>query len=66
MPWMPVQAFALRTLLGEMARETLLAGASVHPRKLEIAGYRFEYPRLDDALHALMTAATSAGTLAVP
>jgi len=58
---LPVPAFALRTLFGEMARETLLAGARVHPRKLEIAGYRFEYPRLDDALHALMTAVSSAG-----
>jgi uncharacterized protein (TIGR01777 family) len=64
---LPVPAFALRTIFGEMARETLLGGARVHPRKLEIAGYRFEYPRLDDALHALMTAATSpGGSLAAP
>jgi len=61
-----VPAFALRTLLGEMARETLLSGARVHPRKLEIAGYRFEYPRLDDALHALMTAHSSAGSVSAP
>jgi uncharacterized protein len=63
---LPVPAFALRTLLGEMARETLLNGARVHPRKLEIAGYRFEYPRLDDALHALMNAASTAGTVSAP
>jgi uncharacterized protein (TIGR01777 family) len=63
---LPVPAFALRTLLGEMARETLLNGARVHPRKLEIAGYRFEYPRLDDALFALMTAASSAGHVSAP
>lgn len=63
---LPVPAFALRTLLGEMARETLLNGARVHPRKLEIAGYRFEYPRLDDALYALMTAASSAGHVSAP
>lgn len=61
---LPVPAFVLRALLGEMARETLLSGARVHPRKLEVAGYRFEYPRLDDALAALMNAASSAGKLA--
>jgi uncharacterized protein (TIGR01777 family) len=61
-----VPAFALRALLGEMARETLLNGARVHPRKLEIAGFRFEYPRLDDALHALMTAHSTAGTVNAP
>jgi uncharacterized protein (TIGR01777 family) len=49
----PLPAFALKLLLGEMANETLLGGARVHPRQLEIAGYRFEYPRLDDALPAL-------------
>ena len=60
---LPVPAFALRTLFGEMARETMLCSARVYPRKLEIVGYRFEYPRLDDALHALMTAVSSAGGL---
>lgn len=60
---LPVPAFALRAMFGEMAREMLLAGARVHPRKLEVVGYRFEYPRLDDALHALMTAVSSAGSL---
>jgi NAD dependent epimerase/dehydratase family enzyme len=44
----------------------LLGGARVHPRKLEVVGYRFEYPRLDDALHALMNQATSAGALSAP
>jgi uncharacterized protein (TIGR01777 family) len=61
-----VPAFALKALFGEMARETLLGGARVHPRKLEVVGYRFEYPRLDDALHALMNQATSAGALSAP
>jgi uncharacterized protein (TIGR01777 family) len=53
----PVPAFALRLVLGEMATEMLLGSARVHPRKLEIAGYRFEYPRLDDALPALLAGA---------
>ena len=38
----------------EMAQELLLTGANVRPRRLEIAGYRFEYPRIDDALEALL------------
>jgi uncharacterized protein (TIGR01777 family) len=51
----PVPAFALKAVLGgEMAQELLLTGANVRPRKLEIAGYRFEHPRLEDALEALL------------
>lgn len=51
----PVPAFALKLLFGEMASETMLGGARVHPRQLEIAGYRFEHPRIDDALPALFS-----------
>jgi uncharacterized protein (TIGR01777 family) len=52
---LPVPAFALKTVLGgEMAQELLLGGANVRPRKLEIAGYRFEHPRIEDALEALL------------
>jgi uncharacterized protein len=51
---MAVPGFALKAALGaEMAREVLLTGANVRPRRLEITGYRFEYPRLDDALEAM-------------
>jgi len=52
---LPVPAFVLKATLGaEMAQELLLTGANVRPRKLEVAGYRFEYPRLQDALEALL------------
>jgi uncharacterized protein (TIGR01777 family) len=52
---LPVPGFALKVALGaEMAREMLLHGANVRPRRLEVAGYRFEYPRIDDALEALL------------
>jgi uncharacterized protein (TIGR01777 family) len=52
---LPVPAFALKAALGgEMAQEMLLSGANVRPRKLEIAGYRFEHPRIEDALEALL------------
>lgn len=51
----PIPAFALKAMLGsELAHELLLTGANARPRKLEVAGYRFEYPRLDDALEAML------------
>jgi uncharacterized protein (TIGR01777 family) len=52
---LPVPAFALKAALGsELAQEALLTGANVRPRKLEVHGYRFEYPRLQDALEAML------------
>jgi uncharacterized protein (TIGR01777 family) len=50
-----VPAFALKTALGgQMAQEVLLSGANVRPRRLEVTGYRFEYPRIDDALESML------------
>jgi len=49
-----VPAFVLRATLGEMADEMLLAGARVIPAKLRDAGFRFEQPRLEAALQALV------------
>lgn len=46
-----VPGIALKAMVGaEMAREILLTGANVRPRRLEIGGFRFEHPRLEDAL----------------
>jgi uncharacterized protein len=50
---LPVPGFALKLAFGEIAQE-LLSGANVRPRALERAGFRFEYPRLEDALEALL------------
>ena len=47
---LPVPAFALRMLLGEMADEMLLAGAFVRPAALESAGFRFVHPDLGSSL----------------
>ncbi len=47
--WMPLPSFILRTVLGEMA-DLLLAGQRVLPKKLEDAGFAFEFPRLEQAL----------------
>lgn len=50
-----VPNFALRAIFGrQMAQEMLLEGALVRPRVLEEAGYRFDYPRIDDALEAML------------
>jgi uncharacterized protein (TIGR01777 family) len=46
--------FALRLLLGEMA-DTVLQGSRVLPRRLLQAGYTFRYPKLEDALKAVLT-----------
>jgi len=47
---MPVPALALRLMFGEMANEALLASTRAFPGKLIGAGFRFEYPTVDEAL----------------
>lgn len=50
----PAPAFALRLALGrEAADALLLQGADVRPAALEHAGFRFDSPRLDDALRTV-------------
>ena len=49
--WAPVPAFALKIILGEMA-EMLLEGQKAVPQKLTVAGYRFRYTHLYEALTA--------------
>jgi uncharacterized protein (TIGR01777 family) len=46
----PVPAFALELLYGEMARATLLAGQRALPKALLRSGFRFEHPTLEEAL----------------
>lgn len=52
--WLPVPAFNLRLLLGEMADELLLNGQRVAPQRLLDAGYAFQFPKLEDALRDLL------------
>lgn len=47
---MAVPAFAARLAFGEMADEMLLASQRVMPKKLNDAGFQFEYPNLEEAL----------------
>lgn len=50
----PVPAFAVQLLFGEMADATILAGQRVMPRTLVAAKFDFAYPSLEQALrHAL-------------
>jgi uncharacterized protein (TIGR01777 family) len=47
--WAPVPAPALRLAVGEFA-EALLTGQRAVPKKLENAGFKFQFPTLDQAL----------------
>jgi uncharacterized protein (TIGR01777 family) len=48
----PVPAFAVRALFGEMGEELLLGGQRARPVKLEAHGYRFLRPTLEEHLRA--------------
>jgi hypothetical protein len=50
---LPVPAFALRALYGEMA-EIVTCGARVLPAKPLMLGYRYRHPDLDEALSATL------------
>ena len=47
--WLTIPAFALKMLYGEGA-EILLEGQKVLPEKLEQAGFRFDFPTIQNAL----------------
>ena len=51
----PMPAFAVRLLFGEMANELLLASIRVEPKVLTASGYGFEYPRLETALRHMLS-----------
>lgn len=48
--WMPVPAFALKLIMGQMADEMLLKGTYVKPERLLKAGYQFQSPDIHTAL----------------
>jgi uncharacterized protein (TIGR01777 family) len=51
---LPVPAFFLRLLFGEMADATLLTGAKVEPTRLAATGYQFTHPQLEPALRQML------------
>jgi uncharacterized protein (TIGR01777 family) len=58
---LPIPAFALRMLLGEMADEALLASARVIPQRLEQSGFRFADDKLAPALRKVLAKNTVPG-----
>jgi uncharacterized protein (TIGR01777 family) len=47
---LPIPAFALRLMFGEMADATLLASQRAEPVRLKESGFTFKYPELEGAL----------------
>jgi uncharacterized protein len=52
--WLPVPAFMLRMLLGEMADPLLLQGQKVLPERTRHLGYRFRYSTVESALRDVL------------
>jgi len=48
--FLPLPAFAVRLLLGEMGRTLLLEGQRAYPARLDQAGFSFRHIHLEDAL----------------
>lgn len=49
-----IPRLALKILLGEMADDLMLSSMRVLPNKLEAAGFKFNYPRLLEALRSIL------------
>lgn len=52
--WLPLPAVALRILFGEKAKETLISGQCVFPRRLAASGFEFLHPDAATAVAALL------------
>jgi uncharacterized protein (TIGR01777 family) len=53
--WLPVPGFALRIIVGELANVALIHGQRVVPKRALEAGFRFQYPTIDEAMKAAIT-----------
>ena len=51
--WLPIPAFMLKMMFGEMATELFLASQKVYPKKLIDAGFTFAYSQLGKALESI-------------
>ena len=51
---LPMPAFMVKLLFGQMGKELLLNGAPVLPKELQKNGYTFKLPHLDQALKAVL------------
>lgn len=46
----PMSAFIIKLLFGEMGKMLLLSGQNIIPKRLEKAGFKFAYPKIESAL----------------
>jgi uncharacterized protein (TIGR01777 family) len=51
---LPMPAFAVRLLFGEMGEALLLCSTRAYPKKLLDSGYRFKHPDLESALRSIL------------
>ncbi|MGI8669248.1 MAG: TIGR01777 family oxidoreductase [Aridibacter sp.] len=51
---LPVPAFGIKLLFGEMGEKLLLEGCRVIPQKLLDAGFEFEHPKLEEAIRYVL------------
>ncbi len=49
-PGLPMPAFMVRQMMGEMGEEFILASRRIQPAKLLAAGYQFRFPELSQAI----------------
>jgi NAD dependent epimerase/dehydratase family enzyme len=49
----PIPEFALKLMLGEMSNE-VLKSATVSSSKIEKQGFSFKYPKIEDAVRAIL------------
>jgi NAD dependent epimerase/dehydratase family enzyme len=52
---MPLPAFALRAIFGDMADGIMLSGQQVIPARASASGYVFRYPDIAGALGAIFS-----------
>jgi uncharacterized protein len=52
--WLPVPEFTLRLMLGEMAEPLLFQSQKIIPMKLLEAGFKFQFPNLENALQDIL------------
>ncbi len=57
-PGLPMPAFLVRLLMGEMGEAFVLSSRRLEPRRLLATGYQFRFPELYGALHHELGAAT--------
>lgn len=55
-PGVPMPAFVLRLMLGELADSLILASRRMQPQKLISKGYQFRFPLVEDALRHELSA----------